>query len=80
VAGRKFPAGQAHVIALVTGDGNNNKGRASFPDHIETALLNGLWVELYAWAGSLSSVYGKFEDEYGAGGRFKIIKLDGHGI
>lgn len=46
---------------LVTGDGNRNHGRASFPEHIDTALLHGWGVELYSWKDSMSSVHRKDE-------------------
>jgi hypothetical protein len=74
VAGRTFPS--TRIIVLVTGDGNNNGGRASFPCHIENALLHNFWIELYSWKGSLSNVYLKFEKNYGARGQFKIVYLD----
>ena len=71
-AGRRF--NPARTIALVTGDGNANEGRASFPDHIDNALLHGWSVELYSWRASLSCVYLRYEREYE--GRFRIVYLD----
>jgi hypothetical protein len=64
----------ARILALVTGDGNRNHGRASFPEHIDTALLHGWGVELYSWKDSMSSVYGQYAKAYD--GRFKVIFLD----
>ena len=72
VAGRKF--NPPRTIVLVTGDGNRNEGRASFPDHIDTALLNGWRIELHSWRAGLSNVYLRYEREYPA--KFKIIYLD----
>lgn len=66
------------VLALVTGDGNRNQGRASFPDHLQTALLHGWHVELYSWKRSVHSCYSKFADEYGE--KFKVIHLDGRAV
>lgn len=63
------------VLALVTGDGNQNHDRASFPDHLQTALLHGWHVELYSWKRSVHSCYSKFAEEYSK--KFKIIHLDG---
>jgi hypothetical protein len=63
-----------HTLALVTGDGNNNFGRASFPEHIDTALLHGWHVELYSWRGSVSGVYRQYAKAYPA--QFKVIYLD----
>jgi hypothetical protein len=46
-----------HVVALVTGDGNRNDGRTTFPECIEAALKNDWHVELYSWRQSTSGIY-----------------------
>ena len=51
-------------------------GRASFPEHVESALLKGWHVELYTWRRSTSATYRRFAREYGGSGRFKIHFLD----
>eukprot|EP00937_MAST-01D_sp_MAST-1D-sp2_P007287 g7287.t1 len=33
--------GESRIIALATGDGNDNSGRASFPEHVQNALKRG---------------------------------------
>jgi hypothetical protein len=63
------------VLAVVTGDGNANGGRATFPDHIQTALLHGWSVELYAWKGAVHRTYALFAKEYPE--RFQLVYLDG---
>ena len=70
--GLTFP--RARVLALVTGDGNANGGRATFPEHIQTALLRGWYVELYAWKGTAHRTYTKFVEAYPK--KFKLIYLD----
>ena len=64
------------VLQIVTGDGNDNHGRASFPEHVESALLQGWHVELHTWRCSTSATYRRFAREYGGSGRFKIHYLD----
>jgi hypothetical protein len=66
---------QPRVLAVVTGDGNANGGRATFPDHIQTALLHGWSIELYAWKGTVHRTYAGFAREYPK--RFKLVYLDG---
>lgn len=53
-----------HVIALVTGDGNANQGRTSFPDCVEAALKHDWQVELYAWRQSTNKVYSAMAEQY----------------
>jgi hypothetical protein len=72
-ASQKFR--QPRVLAVVTGDGNANGGRATFPDHIQTALLHGWSVELYAWRGAVHRTYARFAETYPR--QFKIVHLDG---
>ena len=74
---RRWPDGGTRVLVLATGDGNDNHGRASFPDHVQSALLQEGWhVELYTWRRSTSATYHRFAREYGRTGRFKIHYLD----
>lgn len=53
-----------HVIVLVTGDGNANHGRTSFPECVEAALKHDWQVELYAWRKSTNRVYWQMAEEY----------------
>ena len=69
--------GEARIIALATGDGNDNNGRVSFPEHIQQALLKGWFVELYSWRSSTSSIYDRLRKTHRASGQqFKIFYLD----
>lgn len=61
-AAKRFDPGR--IIALVTGDGNANEGRTSFPQCIEEALKNDWHVELHSWRRSMSQVYTKLAEEY----------------
>ena len=63
------------VLALLTGDGNANEGRTTFPDCVERALQNSWHVELISWRSSTNRIYEKFEREYGD--YFHIRYLDG---
>ncbi|KAK3260845.1 hypothetical protein CYMTET_30221 [Cymbomonas tetramitiformis] len=45
------------VLAILTGDGNDNQGRGSFPECIAAALRNGWFVEVYSWRISTHHVY-----------------------
>ena len=44
-------------MALVTGDGNRNDERTTFPECIEAALKNDWHIELYSWRQSTSGIY-----------------------
>jgi hypothetical protein len=61
-ASKRF--GYRGVIALATGDGNANRGRATFPDCVMLALENDWHVELYSWHASTSQVYLNLLREY----------------
>ena len=67
--------GPPRTIALVTGDGNRNEGRTSFPACIEIALKHGWRVELHTWRATMNRIYHKFEGEYGSH-HFRIHFLD----
>ena len=64
------------TIVLVTGDGNRNHERTTFPDVLEQALRKGFKVELWCWQNSASSVYTRFKKEYFT--HFKQFFLDDH--
>jgi hypothetical protein len=59
---KSFP--ERRTLLLLTGDGNDNGGRTSFPKVVEKALLNNWDVEVYAWARTTSHKYRLFEDAY----------------
>ena len=71
-ASRSFEPPRA--LALLTGDGNANSGRTTFPDCVERALQNGWHVELVSWRSSMHAVYTRFEREYAD--YFRIRFLD----
>lgn len=64
------------TLAILTGDGNVNKGRTSFPSVIEAALLRGWYVELWTWKRQTKSLYQQFKKNYAS--HFKICYLDPH--
>ena len=64
----------ARVIALVTGDGNANEGRTSFPQCIDEALKNDWYVELHSWRRSTNQVYARYAEQYPE--QFAIRYLD----
>lgn len=63
---KDFP--DKRTMIILTGDGNMNKGRTSFPTVIEQALVkksgNAWNVELYSWSRSTSAIFKKFHDAY----------------
>jgi len=44
-----------HKMVLLSGDGNNNYGRASFKKAVDSALRFGWQIEIWAWKHSISS-------------------------
>ena len=62
------------TMVLVTGDGNRNSGRSTFPEVVEGALKKGWFVELYCWRTCCSHVWKNFEKEYI--NDFKLFYLD----
>jgi hypothetical protein len=52
-------------LVLVTGDGNPNYDRVSFPQVAEAALQHGWSVEVWAWKASMADLWSRFENEYG---------------
>jgi transcription antitermination factor NusA-like protein len=53
-----------HTLVLLTGDGNSNNDRVSFPEVILTAVRNDWNVEVWAWKAATSQVYKRFHDSY----------------
>jgi hypothetical protein len=69
---KSFP--EERTILLLTGDGNDNNGRTSFPKVVEKALLNSWNVEVYSWAQQASQKYQLFEEAYPS--QFSLNYLD----
>lgn len=44
-------------LVLLTGDGNHNEGRTTFPDAIKHALKLGWLVEVWSWRQSCNNIY-----------------------
>eukprot|EP00949_MAST-11_sp_MAST-11-sp1_P001364 g1364.t1 len=63
------------VLLLATGDGNDNDGITSFIKECREALRDGIDIEIYAIAKSLSRNYIKLQKEFGKN-RCKIYILD----
>lgn len=64
------------VLVLLSGDGNSNSGRTSFPYAVTTALQRNWQVELWSWEQSLSRNFRDIERKYPA--QMKINYLDPH--
>ena len=64
------------TMVLVTGDGNDNHGRASFYKLVVQTLKKGWDVELWSWENSLNSRYLKLKDENPGPGKLHIRYLD----
>lgn len=62
------------ILVLMTGDGNMNSGRSSFPRCVTVALRLGWRVEMYAWRASMSICYPAFASL--SQGRLTIKYLD----
>ena len=65
---------QGRIIALATGDGNDNHGRTTFPECVVLALKNGWHVELYSWRESTNQIYYGLAQQYGE--QFVLRYLD----
>ncbi|CAM2727883.1 unnamed protein product [Rotaria socialis] len=48
---------RSQVLVLVTGDGNRNDNKTSFPDTLERVLTSDWSVELWSWKQSLNQCY-----------------------
>ena len=64
------------VLVLLSGDGNSNSGRTSFPYAVTSALQRNWHVELWSWEKSLSRTFLDIERKYPA--QMKINYLDPH--
>lgn len=64
---------QQHLI-LITGDGNSNDNRTSFPNVVSKALDNGWTVDLWTWRASLSRKFNEIQEKYPS--EMKINYLD----
>ena len=62
------------TLVMLTGDGNINHGRVTFPQVVERALRNNWAVEVWSWSASTHSVYQRFLDEYPS--HFSLHQLD----
>ena len=65
--------GSPRILVLLTGDGNENFGRASFLDSVNFALREGWKVELWAWQSSLNKKYIELQESHE---KFTIYFLD----
>jgi hypothetical protein len=70
------PPHPVHTLILLTGDGNENYGRASFYDSVGKALMQGWKVELWSWKRAMSQNYKNYQSSYCDTDRFKIFYLD----
>jgi hypothetical protein len=66
---------QQHLV-LITGDGNANDDRTSFPKIVSVALEHQWTVELWSWKASLSSKFLTIQKKYPH--KFQINHLDPH--
>jgi hypothetical protein len=71
-AGKTFEPGR--VLILVTGDGNNNEGRTTFPECVLAALQNDWHVELFSWRSALSQIYVELAEQHAS--HFSIHYLE----
>ena len=76
-ASKLGPEQKQHTLVLLSGDGNRNDDHHSFADTIQSALADGMFVEVWAWRNSVSKVYTQgFKMHYG--GSFAIRYFDDH--
>ena len=64
------------TLILVTGDGNDNHGRTTFPEVVNAALQGGWVVEMYNWRHSCSRKLLDFARNYAQTGRFRLHFLN----
>ena len=64
------------TLIIVTGDGNDNHGRTTFPEVVNAALQQGWVVEMYTWRHSCSRKLLDFARNYAQTGRFRLHFLD----
>mmetsp|Transcript_3897 Transcript_3897/g.5754 ORF Transcript_3897/g.5754 Transcript_3897/m.5754 type:complete len:630 (+) Transcript_3897:48-1937(+) len=54
-----------HTLILVTGDGNANDGKATFPEIVQSVILRRNWrAEVWSWQNCTSSTYKKMCKEF----------------
>eukprot|EP00750_Incisomonas_marina_P019508 INCI3472.1.p1 GENE.INCI3472.1~~INCI3472.1.p1 ORF type:complete len:833 (+),score=122.25 INCI3472.1:98-2596(+) len=70
----KYRDGTGRTLVLLTGDGNDNGGRASFLDAVDHAVAEGWKVEVWCWKSCAAKVY----RERAANGAIKLRLLDSH--
>jgi hypothetical protein len=87
---KKFSDIEERRLVVVTGDGNDNMGRVSFPEVVEKALSKGWTVEVWSWdkgrSGKWRSKDGRnkgadelsFEEMYAGSGKFSVMSLSQH--
>lgn len=75
---RRDPSAGAQIMILVSGDGNGNDGRCSFPECVERAVEHGWQVEVWAWQDSLSSNFSRLRDRLRNPNALSINLLDNH--
>eukprot|EP01040_Poterioochromonas_malhamensis_P010333 gene10333-11240_t len=64
------------TLVLLTGDGNDNYGRASFFKTVQQALLHKWKVEIWTWSIACSENYKQLQKAYSGTGLFELIYLD----
>jgi len=64
---------EQHLV-LITGDGNTNDNRTSFPEMVTTAIDYGWTVEIWSWKASFSRKFSEIQQKYPQ--KFQINYLD----
>jgi hypothetical protein len=60
---KQYPDLDQRRLVVVTGDGNDNMGRVSFPEVVESAIRKGWRVELCSWDQNISSKWRKISQD-----------------
>ena len=68
----------ARTLVLVTGDGNDNDGKTTFPEVAIAALRQGWAVEVWSWEAGCSGRWRDLQQTYGPTGKFALRLLDEH--
>ena len=76
VLDRKSDQNERQVLVLVSGDGNANENRTTFPEVVRRALQHHWQVEVWSWKSCLSRRFQEIEREYPRD--MKICYLDEH--
>jgi hypothetical protein len=66
---------EQHLV-LITGDGNTNNNRTSFPDMVTIAINYGWTVEIWSWKASFSRKFSEIQQKYPQ--KFQINDLDAY--